>query len=319
MDISSQKKISSLIASLADIGNASDAEHVMGQVLDPLLAEDGYTVEVPNGTRDNGIDFLARKKGSLNPTADAIGIEYKHYRSQVGSNVVRSLIGAAVVMGINRVMLVTNSRFSHSAHELIRHNAPLRVELMDIDALRSWVERIRVVPSMDVSEVTIIRRTMTHKLISLICRNPRALDEIEWREMEYVLTEVFNGLGFEATLTPGSKDGGKDIVLTCEIATKIHRYYVEVKHWRSGQRVGTGAVSEFLKVTVNEKIDGGLFLSTYGFSSSAVESLTELQRKTLRFGEESKVVSLCDSYVKAKSGIWSPDEQLSELLYEGTL
>lgn len=216
-------------------------------------------------------------------------------------------------------MLVTNSRFTFAAREALRRSVPVGIELLDIDALRSWVGRLEEVPSVDVAQINIIRRALSQKLIALIVKNPRYLDEIEWREMERLLTEVFEGLGFEARLTPGSKDGGKDIILKCQVASLSHTYYVEVKHWRSGQRVGTEAITEFLNIIVNEEISGGLFLSTYGFCSNAIESLTEVQRKTLHFGTESKVVSLCKSYVKVMSGIWSPDATLPEMLYDGTV
>ncbi|WP_234836774.1 restriction endonuclease [Sinorhizobium meliloti] len=29
---------------------------------------------------------------------------------------------------------------------------------------------------------------------------------------------MFDGLGFKVTLTPGSRDGGKDVILECEFA-----------------------------------------------------------------------------------------------------
>lgn len=35
-----------------------------------------------------------------------------------------------------------------------------------------------------------------------------------------------------------------------------------------------------------EKRNGGLFLSTYGFTENAVESLTEIERQNVRFGQE---------------------------------
>ena len=133
------------------------------------------------------------------------------------------------------------------------------------------------------------------------------------------MAEVFEQLGFTATTTPGSKDGGKDIILTCRVAAATHRYYVEIKHWRSGQRVGQKAVKEFLNVIVNEEIDGGLYLSTYGYCSNAIESLTEIERKQLRFGTETKIVSLCKTYEKVRSGIWTPEADPIRLLYEETL
>ena len=61
-----------------------------------------------------------------------------------------------------------------------------------------------------------------------------------------------------------------------------------------------------MKVICNEKSDNGLLLSTYGFTSNAFEGLTELERKSIRFGDAEKIVSLCKTYLKVKSGIWTP-------------
>lgn len=309
-----------LESSATPAASPKDAEQIMGEILAPLFSEEGYTVESVGHQQDIGIDFIARKGAAGAPGSDEIAIEYKHYRqSAVGTEAVHRILGAAVSAGLSRAMLVTNSRFTYAAREALRRTTPVGIELIDLDSLRSWVGRLEQIPSVDVSQINIIRRELSRKLISLIVQNPRYLDEIEWREMERLLTEVFEGLGFEARLTPGSKDGGKDIVLTCQVASKTHTYYVEVKHWRSGQRVGAGAISDFLNDIVNEQISGGLYLSTYGFCSNAIESLTEVQRRTLRFGTESKIAALCKSYVKATSGIWSPETALPDMLYDGAL
>ncbi|BAL97905.1 restriction endonuclease [Rubrivivax gelatinosus] len=324
MDSNRREELKALIrrleASATPSASPQDAEKMMGEILGSLLTEDGYTIESVGHQRDIGVDFIARKGTPGDQEADEIAIEYKHYRQgAVGTDAVHRVLGAAVSAGISRAMLVTNARFTYAAREALRRSTPVGIELIDLDSLRSWVSRLEQIPAVDVSLVNLIRRELSRKLISLIVRNPRYLDEIEWREMERLLTEVFEGLGFEARLTPGSKDGGKDIVLTCQVASKTHTYYVEVKHWRSGQRVGAGAISEFLNVIVNEQISGGLYLSTYGFCSNAIESLTEVQRQTLRFGTESKIAALCKSYVKVTSGIWSPEMALPEILYDGAL
>ncbi len=68
------------------------------------------------------------------------------------------------------------------------------------------------------------------------------------------------------TLTPGSRDGGKDVILECEFVGKQVTNYVEIMHWRSSARVGTDAAEKLLKVIVREEKAGSLFLSTYGFT-----------------------------------------------------
>ena len=297
-----------------------DAERVLGQILQPLLQEEGYAIASTPVSRDGGIDFVARRGTRGQPDWDEIAIEYKHYRQHaVGVDVVHKLLGTAIVADTPRAMLVTNARFTFAARERVRATSPVGLELIDPDGLRSWLARSEDVPVMELSQVDIIRKEVSRKFIEMITVDPRELDRFEWREMERILAEVFEGLGFGVELTPGSKDGGKDIVLTCRIASKTHTYYVEVKHWRSRTRVGTGAISDFLNVIVNEEVDGGLYLSTYGFCSSAIESLTEVQRTMLKFGTEPKIVSLCKSYVKATSGIWSPEPSPIDYLHIDTL
>lgn len=127
---------------------------------------------------------------------------------------------------------------------------------------------------------------------------------------------MFDGIGFQVTLTPGSKDGGKDVVLACTVKGRQAEYYVEIKHWRSSTKVGSGAVEKLLKVVVEEKKAGGLFLSTYGFTESAFEQLTTIDRQKLRIGDEDRTVTFCQTYVKAKAGLWSPPRNLGEVLFD---
>lgn len=168
------------------------------------------------------------------------------------------------------------------------------------------------------SEVRLIIEAVSGKFAELIARNPTALKELEWRDLERILAEVFHGIGFKVELTPPSKDGGKDIILECRISGKRHTYIVEVKHWRSDSKVGNAAIKDFLDVIVKEQRDAGLFLSTYGYTSNAFEAITEVERHRLRFGDKEKVISLCKTYTDTKSGIVVSGELLPKVLFEHT-
>jgi restriction endonuclease Mrr len=80
------------------------------------------------------------------------------------------------------------------------------------------------------------------------------------------------------------------------------KYLVEVKHWRSGQGVGGKLLKEFVHVVANEQADGGLYLSTYGYASNAIEALGNVERRRIQMGAEAKVVGLCQMYSQV-SGI----------------
>ena len=76
----------------------------------------------------------------------------------------------------------------------------------------------------------------------------------------------------------------------------------------SSTKVGSSAVEKLLKVIIEEKKGGGLFLSTYGFTSDAFEQLTTIDKQKLKFGDQEQIVTFCRTYVKAKAGLWSPPE-----------
>jgi len=299
--------------------NPQDAELVLGRVLGPLFGQEGYEVDYTGGVGDRGIDFRAFRGADddISTPIETIGIQAKFYRKtrQVPLNDVQSLIGAALLQDLNRVVLVSNGEFSKESRAVVEKTLPLRIELLDLNGLRSWVNRLRD-ESVDIeTEVRIILRDLSSRLARLIAGKPDALAHLEWRTVEHVVAEVFEGMGFGVTLTPGSKDGGKDVVLTCIVKGKRAEYYVEIKHWRSSTKVGSAAVEKLLKVIVEERKDGGLFLSTYGFTSNAFEQLTTIEKQKLKFGDHEKIVTFCRSYVKAKAGLWSPPENLTEVLF----
>ena len=187
--------------------------------------------------------------------------------------------------------------------------------------LLEWLDQIASEDENDfddkISKVVALITNLSKKLAHIIASNPQGLEDIEWRDLERVLKAVFDGLGFEATLTPASKDGGKDLILECKIQDNKQTYIVEVKHWRSGQRVSKRYISDFIKVVASEKRTGGLYLATYGYSSSAFEALTEVDRQVIKLGARRKIVSLCRTFVKAEAGIWSAPSTLPDLLFDG--
>lgn len=297
-----------------------DAERLLMDVLQPLLQEDGYEVRRSSSSLDRGVDFLAHRAPTTDYEGQTLGVEFKYYQAgrPVGVDQVRQLIGAATLHELDRAILLVNTQFTQSARVAARRDMPIEIELVDLDSLRAWIDRLEVDQNGLGAEVRMILRAMSKKFALLIAQNPRALDEIEWRDIERTIAEVFDGLGFLARLTPPSKDGGKDVVLECTVSGQRAEYLVEIKHWRAGSRVGGGALRSFLNVIARESSQGGLFLSTYGYCDNAFEQLSAIDRQKLRFGTEEKVVALCRTYEKAVSGIWTPPENLAEVLYEGT-
>ena len=292
------------------------AEDIIWNILEPLLKDSGY--EVVRLDRDRDIDFVAQRIEYNSSIKDIIGIEYKHYSQSFSLHQLKNIIGRIDSSNYSRIMIVTNSSFTKKVRDYADRLVPVEVELIDIDALKSWLRRVEVESELNMSEIEVIRLRATKAFINAIAKNKDSLMDLEWREVEFLIAEAFSGLGFYVELTPGSKDGGKDIILECWIKSKKHTYYVEIKHWRSRQKVGKSTVSSFIKVVINEKVTGGLLLSPFGVCSSAIEGLTEIERKNIRFGDDSKISNICKNYVKATSGIWLPEPNLPDVVYSDT-
>jgi GTPase SAR1 family protein len=167
--------------------------------------------------------------------------------------------------------------------------------------------------------VSIAIRNMVEKLCEAVAKDPNCLCKIEWRELERIIAHALDGLGFAVELTPPSKDGGKDVIAYCTLENEQKKYYVEIKHWSKDSRPGDNQVSEFVQVNARDNTDGGLFLSSSGFTDSVKARIGELMNQKVRLGEKNKIYSLCKQYVLKRDGLWYPQTPLPVLLFEQTL
>jgi restriction system protein len=216
-------------------------------------------------------------------------------------------------------MLISRFGFTDSALDIAHRTEPVRLDLLDLRDIQVWIERREREHPDDGAAVHLLIRSISHDFATMVAKNPSVLDHLEWRDLERMMARVMEGLGFDVTLTPPSKDGGKDLILKCTAKRGNESYIVELKHWRSGKQVGKRFVSDFMHIIVQESRPGGLFLSTSGYAKDTFEGLNEFTRQRLRLGEQSKIVLLAQTYVRACSGLWSPPAELPELLFEGTL
>jgi restriction endonuclease Mrr len=296
----------------------------MMAVLQPLLAADGYSLRHQRLSADQRFDAIADRPASYRHEQQSMAVEvkYRHHARQLTlSDIGGFLIRAAVDQETSRTLIVANTRFSqHAQREVAQFLQRVRVQiqLLGLDDLRAWIARLETVEGDLDEEARVIVQSLAREFAYMIARNARALDRVEWRDLERIVAEIFSALGFRAELTPSSKDQGRDVILECFVSGSRRSYIVEVKHWRSGARVGSTAVRDFVDVVAREARDGGVFLSTYGYTNNAFESITEIERQRVRFGGEEKIATLCRKYTRAGTGLWSPPEVLADLLFEGT-
>ncbi|MCM0314721.1 restriction endonuclease [Bacteroides fragilis] len=296
------------------------------EALTKLLSKIGFHIQFTDTNyRLRTPDFIAKKRVDGAEYKIAIELKSSSNVNEAIRNGVKILTEMAEAKEYDKLLLLLLNRdkrqYKNSAflQQFLSSN-PTNLEILNLEDLEKWSQDLSNELSFKgLSEVYIYIKQLSRKLIELVAKRPDSLKEMEWRDLERVVSELFEGLGFKTTLTPSSKDGGKDVILECTIDDIQKSFVIEIKHWRSGQRVGQKTVKEFTKIIINEKRDKGLFLSTYGFSNNFYESLSETEKTIVRFGEQEKIVELCRTYEKISNGIWNPTSTLEDILFENTI
>lgn len=170
------------------------------------------------------------------------------------------------------------------------------------------------------SRLEFIVRIAMRAIAIAVAEEPACLRNVEWRDLERVLREVFEKLGFITRLTRSGNDGGFDLELRCTENNVQKIFFVEVKHWAgSGKKPGRAVLRSLFNVVARATSDAtGLLLSSTGFTTNLVNGRTEIEQRKVRLGGEAKIVSLCQSYLKSEDGVWIPTAELADMLLAGT-
>lgn len=286
-------------------------------VLVPLLQEEGYVVGHGRDNERFGIDYFGEKEPADGMSGARMGIELKLGSARQGVAAVERVAAAAQLLPLDRLLLISPAGFTKDAAEFAQRQVPVRLELLDNGGLENWVRQVTSAEEPATSRVAAALVECSRQIALLVAEDARELNHVEWRDLERLLAAIFDELGFTVELTPSSKDKGKDIILRFTIKGSAKKFLVEVKHWRSGKRVGPGVVTDFVEVVANEKSEGGLVLSSSGFSPTAL-ALTEVERRRVRLGDDEKVLSLCRTYRKYRQGLWSPPDALEDIVFAHT-
>lgn len=323
-----ERRVADLRAHLAEVEQRGDPAtfpaDTAAQLVFPLATElleyEGYVV----GPADSL--GLVNAIATLPPTSTRqqvrVGLIYAHYGTdgRRGPNWIRQLTMAVKSGAIDRGMLVTNGQIVLDPE--IANDFPVEIGVLDWAGLRAAVGRVRETdagpPSSSLSHVKQAVVEFNRRVAEAVAENPAELDDVEWRDLERMMADVFTAFGFAVELTPSTKDGGRDILLRGHEEGRPFSYAVEIKHWRSSKRVGPGYVRSFMEVVVREGHDRGLYLSTSGYSRPAVEALMTMDRHRIALQGSEQIVGYCDLFVRHLSGLWSAPTRLSDILFGAT-
>ena len=112
---------------------------------------------------------------------------------------------------------------------------------------------------------------VSDKLLYKLSKNPELLYELPPRLFEEVVAELLRLQGYEVTITPMSRDGGKDIYVANKNSLGSFLYIVECKRHSPDNPVGVRLIRELYGVVQAEKATAGILATTSYFTKDAIK------------------------------------------------
>ena len=119
--------------------------------------------------------------------------------------------------------------------------------------------------------------TVNDELIRYLAKHPELLYELQPRRFEELVAELLHSQGFEPTLTPRTRDGGRDILAARSDALGSLLYLVECKRYAPKNKVGVEVVRAIHGVTQAERATKGVIVTTSSFTKDAIAFASPLK------------------------------------------
>lgn len=275
-----------------------------------ILRSVGYAV-TRQQSRDAGVDM--QFQGVLEGRIERVGVEVRTRTGAVSGQTIYKWLDRTRSGQFDRIMLINSGGGTKLAADRAGSDRFGRVDLLTFDDLGEWLQRHHVSNQPVVGRFQAQIRQALRDLALRIAETPEAIFEADWRQMELLLGEVFNAIGFDAVVTSASQDGGYDIRLTDDTGAV---FLVEMKHWTSA--VGKGPVTKLVSVSAREQPAGSLLLGSSGFTPTIFDGRIEVGGIPIHVGGRTKIQHLCRCFYRTQSQLWLPENTLQGTLFADT-
>ena len=104
-----------------------------------------------------------------------------------------------------------------------------------------------------------------------ILLDPNSVYNLESWEFEELVAEVYSRNGYRARVTQRTRDGGRDVIATCEVGGVSYSTYFECKQQGPRRPVGVEIVRGLYGVMERDRIDKGVIVTTSRFTRDAIK------------------------------------------------
>lgn len=120
-------------------------------------------------------------------------------------------------------------------------------------------------------------RVISDELLRQLAHDPQLVFNIPPRRFEELVAELLERNGYAVTLTPQTRDGGKDMYAAKHDDLGSFLYIVECKRHAPDRPVGIGVVRALYGVAQHERVNAAMVMTTSYFSAPAREFAEDLR------------------------------------------
>ncbi len=160
---------------------------------------------------------------------------------------------------------------------LLGRNIPIDQIVGDLQPFEHLVVRADVAGSTSSLVEAVVDQS--ERLFDLVRRRPALVHTLTGREFEELVAEMFTHDGFDVTLTPIARDGGKDIYAAKKDRFGSFLYVVECKRYAPERPVGVSLVRSLHGVVQAESATAGIMVTTSRFTKPAQAFQEQIQHQ----------------------------------------
>jgi restriction system protein len=120
-------------------------------------------------------------------------------------------------------------------------------------------------------------RQVNDEALRVLAARPEGLYELTARQFEELVAELLQRQGYDVTLTPRTRDGGKDVYAAMQSPIGRFLFVVECKRYAPDRPVGVGIVRNLYGQVQKERATAGILATTSFFTKDAKEFRQDIE------------------------------------------
>ena len=147
------------------------------------------------------------------------------------------------------------------------------------------------------SQFQIELNEINEELIAYLSKHPEYMRQLHHRKFEELIAEIIRSKGFDVTLTPQTRDGGKDIIALYKSPFGHQMFIVECKKYNEENKVGVELVRGLYGVKIAERATKGILVTSSTFTKDARDFVKPLEFE-LTLNDYNDITQWCKDYKK---------------------